>query len=264
MNSSTSADLPIRRRPRMMTHLPGRAEPASSRTSASIPSSRASSRRRPTKPAITAPQDYSHRYFFTRYYLDWKYSPVKRQPPARFPATRTPPVKGHPAAQSPSADPLSPSNATRPCIPRCRDVPISVRCDVTPRPTTRARRPAISALPRIHGHHPAAGDPDDRPVPARQVIHAEPGIPRPRLNSGQTPRSRSYRTTLTALTRHFTLPAPHPQGTTPPRQTAHRATGNRAAAKIPTKSPHHTRLTGPASTTRTSPRQDISPGQRTD
>ena len=61
----------------------------------------------------------------------------------------------------------------------------------TPRPATRARRPAISALPRIHGHHPAAGDPDDRPVPARQVIHAGPGIPRPRLNSGQTPRSRS-------------------------------------------------------------------------
>ena len=59
----------------------------------------------------------------------------------------------------------------------------------TPRPTTRARRPAVSALPRIHGHHPAAGDPDDRPVPARQVIHAGPGIPRPRLNSGQTPRS---------------------------------------------------------------------------
>ena len=64
-------------------------------------------------------------------------------------------------------------------------------------------------------------------------------------------------TTLTALTRHFTLPAPHPQGTTPPRQTAHRSTGNRAAAEIPTKSPHHTRLTGPASTTRTSPRRDI-------
>jgi hypothetical protein len=98
-----------------------------------------------------------------------------------------------------------------------------------PRPATRVRGSAVSVLPRIHGHHPAAGDPDDRPVPARQVIHAEPGIPRPRLNSGQTPRPRSYRTTLTALTRHFTLPAPHPQSTTPHdrQRTARQKTGQR-------------------------------------
>ena len=153
--------------------------------------------------------------------------------------SRTPPVKGHPAAQSPSADPLSPSNATRPCIPM-PDVPISARCDVTPRPTTRARRPAISALPRIHGHHPAAGDPDDRPVPARQVIHAEPGIPHPRLNSGQTPRSRSYRTTLTALTRHFTLPHPNRRAPLPhdTQRTARQETGQRPRSP---QNPHTTR-----------------------
>ncbi len=252
MNSSTSADLPIRRRPRTMTHLPGRAEPTSSRTSASIPSSQASSRRRPTKPAIAAPKTIPIDTSLYDTILTRSIHPTKRQPPARFPAARTPPVKGHPAAQSSSADPLSPSNATRPRI-RCRDVPSGFAVTSTPRPTTRIRRSAISVLPRIHGYHPAAGDPKEASSsPAghsRRTRH-----PRPCLNSGQTPRSRSYRTTLTALTRHFTLPAPHPQGTTPPRQAAHRATGNRAAAKIPTKSPHHSRLTAPASTTRTSPR----------
>src|SRR5260370_19649433 len=117
----------------------------------------------------------------------------------------------------------------------------------TPRPATRVRGSAISALPRIHGHPPAAGDPDDRPVPARQVIHAGPGSPARASTPGKHPGPRSYPTTLTALTRHFTLPAPHPQGTTPPLQTAHRATANRAAAKLPTKSPQ---LTGLISHTR--------------
>jgi len=56
-----------------------------------------------------------------------------------------------------------------------------------PRPTTRIRRSAISALPRIHDHHPAAGDPNDRPVPARQVIHAVPGIPARASTRGNRP-----------------------------------------------------------------------------
>src|SRR5580698_7383334 len=54
MNSSTSADLPMRLRPLTMRHRPGRAEPAAARTSSSIPSSRPSSCRRPTNPTIAA------------------------------------------------------------------------------------------------------------------------------------------------------------------------------------------------------------------
>jgi hypothetical protein len=107
----------------------------------------------------------------------------------------------------------------------------------TPRPATRARGSAVSALPRIHGHRPAAGDPDDRPVPARQVIHAGPGSPARAPMPGPAPRSRSYRTTLTALTRHFTLSAPRPQGTGPPPHTDPCATRNLAVGQDPHKIP---------------------------
>ncbi len=227
MNSSTSADLPIRRRPRTMTHLPGRAEPTSPRTSASIPSSRASSRRRPTKPAIAAP-------------------------------------KTIPIDTSLRDTILIGSIHDQAVHPRCRDVPISVRCDVTPRPTTRARRPAISALPRIHGHHPAAGDPDDRPVqPGRSFTPSPESLARA-STPGNTPVPQlpdDINGTDQALHSARSPSAEHHSPTTdsPPRD---RKPG--AGAKIPTKSPHHTRLTGPASTTRTSPRQDISAGHKPD
>jgi len=246
MNSSTSADLPIRRRPRTMTHLPGRAEPASPRTSASIPSSRASSRRRPTKPAIAAPKtipiDTSSRD--TILIGSIHQSSVAASEVPRYTDTSGKGSSGGAVSVCGSVESLERDQAVHPDAGMSPSRPAVTS---TPRPATRVRGSAVSVLPRIHGHHPAAGDPDDRPVPARQVIHADPGIPRPRLNSGQTPRSRGYRTTLTALTRHFTLPAPHPQSTSPPRHTDPCATRNRAAAKIPTKSPQ---LTGPISHTR--------------
>jgi len=218
MNSSTSADLPIRRRPRTMTHLPGGAEPTSPRTSASIPSSRASSRRRPTKPATAAPKtipiDTSLRD--TILIGSIHQSSVSRQ-------------RGSPLVADTSG-----KGSSGGAVSVCGSVE-SLERDQAVHPdagTSPSRFAVTSRLGRQRVHDdppsacfreftataPAAGDPDDRPVPARQVIHAGPGIPRPRLNSRQTPRSRRYRTTLTALTRHFTLPAPHRQSTTPPRQ----------------------------------------------
>jgi hypothetical protein len=95
-------------------------------------------------------------------------------------------VQGHPAARSPSGDSLSPR--TRPgYVSRCRPVPSGLAVTSTPGPATHARRSAVSALPPIHGHRPAAGDLDDRPVPARQVIDAGPGSPPAPRCPGQHP-----------------------------------------------------------------------------
>ena len=242
MNSSTSADLPIRRRPRTMTHLPGGAEPTSPRTSASIPSSRASSRRRPTKPAIAAPKtipiDTSLRD--TILIGSIHQSSVSRQRGSPLVTdTSGKGSSGGAVSVCGSVESLERDQAVHP------DAGTSPsRFDVTSRlgrqrvhddpPSARSREFTATT--------PAAGDPDDRPVPARQVIHAEPRNPPPapqlRANTAVPPLPDDINGTDQALHSARTPSAGHHFPTTDSAPRDRKPGSGQDPHKIPT--PHAT------------------------